>query len=56
MFEKTTDNDHTKFAKCSFFKVLDFNSVDVMITDQPVAKELNETLEIAGVQLITLQE
>jgi DeoR family transcriptional regulator, carbon catabolite repression regulator len=46
--------DHTKFEKSSFFKVLDLNSVDVMITDQPVSKELHETLEIAGVQLIIL--
>jgi DeoR family transcriptional regulator, carbon catabolite repression regulator len=48
--------DHTKFEKCSFFKTLEFNSVDIIITDHPPSKELQETMEIAGVQLIILQE
>lgn len=48
--------DHTKFEKCSFFKVLDFQAIDTIITDRLPSKELQETIENAGVELITLQE
>ncbi len=44
--------DHTKFEKCSFFKVLDFQMIDTMITDQSLPQELRESIEDAGVELI----
>jgi DeoR/GlpR family transcriptional regulator of sugar metabolism len=48
--------DHTKFEKCSFFKVLDFQAISTMITDQSPSEELQECIENAGVELITLQQ
>ncbi|HEX7713084.1 MAG TPA: DeoR/GlpR family DNA-binding transcription regulator [Bacillota bacterium] len=48
--------DHTKFGKYSSYKGLDLNAVDIMITDRPVAKGLQENIESEGIQLITLQD
>jgi DeoR family transcriptional regulator, carbon catabolite repression regulator len=48
--------DHTKFDKCSFFKVLDFESIDMMITDRAPSPELQDKIENAGVQLIILPQ
>ncbi len=48
--------DHTKFGKCSFFKVLDFSAINTFITDQPPSGELREILENAGSELIILQQ
>ena len=48
--------DHTKFDMCSFFKVLDFKSIDMMITDRAPSQELQANIENAGVQLIILPQ
>lgn len=47
--------DHTKFEKYSLYKVLTFDAVNTIITDQPVSQAMQETLAMQDVQLIISQ-
>ena len=44
--------DHTKFGKRSFVRTLACSEIDMLVTDEPLDKGAEETLEKAGVQVV----
>ena len=44
--------DHTKFGKRSFVRTLACSEIDMLVTDEPLDKGDEETLEKAGVQVV----
>ena len=44
--------DHTKFGKLSFVRTLACSEIDMLVTDEPLDKGDEETLEKAGVQVV----
>ncbi len=47
--------DHTKFGTVSFAKIVDLDSVDIIITDNQLDKELSEKFQEKDVRIMTVK-
>ncbi len=48
--------DHTKFERYTLFHSLALEAIDLVVTDQPVSRPMQEALAAAGVQLAVVPE